>query len=318
MTSLPKTLHFQVSFRSFLWLSAYFVLAMVLIWQAFLPFFAERHYRDAYVFEAQKRLFFAVDEYERAVADAPWETQYIIDLSKAYADYGMQQQDREQKLLYLNKAVEQSQLAIDYDIKNPWFKNRLATIYLSLSDVEPVNRDLYIQKAKDLTFQAQENDAKNPLFKLNMAYFYNRYGDLNKAMVFYKKAIDLDEFMPEPRLNLIEIYRQQGNIPAFLEQLTLLEQKSPGYPNVNLIIASQFIELNHKTKDNAYLQKAAFYLEKHKHIDPVNVDALRNLVAIYYQLNQKQNAIKNFEHIAQYAPALMAQYRPLYQQTLNQ
>ena len=88
---LPKTLEFKLPATFQLWLGGYVVLAIVLIWQSCLPFFAERHYRDGYNFEVEGRLKYAIEEYEIAIQDAPWETQYMMDLAKVYGDFAAQQ-----------------------------------------------------------------------------------------------------------------------------------------------------------------------------------------------------------------------------------
>ncbi len=315
--ALPKKLRFQFSTRSFFVLSIYVFFAGLGIWQSFLPFFAERHYRDGYMFEVQQRLNYAIEEYELAVEDAPWETQYMIDLAKTYSDYAMKQSDIKQKQDYLKKSETLALKTISYDKKNPWFKNRLAAIYLLMAEVNPSLAQTYMQDAETYTRQAADADNKNPLFKINLAYFLHRIGKTDEAILFYKKAVQLDDRMAEARFNMADIYQKRGDLMGVLKEYETVVSKDPNFANINLALASVYVQLHQKSHDPTYLRKAALCLEREKIKTPSNKEVLKNLVAIYTQLQDWPHALAHYHYLEAHDPDLFHAYHPFYLQALS-
>ncbi len=276
-------------------LGGYLVLAIIGIWQAWLPFFAERHYRDGYNFDAEKRTKFAIEEYETAVSLAPWESQYQMELVKSYVDFSHTQPDKANKVIWLQKAIDMSERMIDLDNKNPWYKNRLATIYLELAEVLPEKTTIYAPLAEQLTRDAANSDTQNPLFQLNLAYFLHRKGNIEEAIRLYNRVLEIDDRIVEARYNLADIYRKQGNIQETLNQYLLAVKRVPQFPNLNLAIASTYIQINQNIQ-------AIPYLEAELKINPSQFEVLKNLAALYHQNKQWDDACRIYEQLMRYYP----------------
>lgn len=262
-----------------------FGLALVAFWQAWLPFFAERHYRDGYNFDVSKRYKFAIEEYQIAVDLAPWETQYQMELAKVYASAAEDEKNIPQKIEYLKKALEISERMVVLDDRNPWYKNRLATVYLQMAEAMPEKGVYYTDLAQKSTLDAALDDKQNPLFQLNIAYFLHRKGDLDESMVYYNKVIQMDPRIVEARYNMADIYRRRGNMDEVLNQYLLAVKNAPDFVNLHLAIASTYIQRHD-------LAKAVPYLENAIRLAPTNFEALKNLAAIYMDLKQWHEAAR--------------------------
>ena len=284
------------------------MLAIVGVWQAWLPFFAERHYRDGFNFDAAKRNKFAVEEYEIAVSQAPWETQYQMELARVYAACADEEKNKELKLGYLYKAEEMSQRMIGLDERNPWYKNRLATVYLQLAEAMPEKGTHYTELAEKYTRDAALDDINNPLFQLNIAYFLHRKGDLEESIKYYNRVLEMDPRIVEARYNLADIYRRRGNIDETLNQYLKAVEYSPNFVNLHIAIASTYIQKNE-------VGKALPYLENAIKLDPANFECLKNLGAIYLQTRDWNNAARVYGQMMEHYPD-QVDLHPFYIQAL--
>lgn len=305
----------KLTTKDWIVLGAFSCLVLVGVWQAALPYFAERHYRDAYNFEVYQRPKYAIEEYEAAVKLAPWETQYQMDLAKALSEFGMQQPSAAEKLDYLNRAEQISLHMIELDEKNPWYKNRIATIYLMMAEVNPEQGAVYTQKAEEYIRESAKNDKKNPLFLLNLAYFLHRTKRLDEAIMYYNKTLEIDDRLVEANFNLADIYRSQGNMQKTLEQYLQVYKMKPDFPNINTAIASTYMDMFSKTNNITILAKAIPFLEADLKQNSANLDILKNLASIYFQVQDWKNAAKTYEQILLFYPNLN-EFKPLYQTSL--
>jgi len=267
---------------------AYFCFFVLASWYFYLPYSAERHYRDGFNFDVMKRYRFAIEEYQMAVEEAPWETQYIMELSKAYAGLAEQLSDKNEKIEMLKKSEELAIRMIELDDKNPWYKNRLANTYLSLAEIDSANSTRYLTLSEKFTREAAQVDSKNPLFQLNLAYFLHRFGLFDEAMELYYKVLSMDPRMVEARYNLADIYRRKGNQQEVLNQYFKAAQAMPTFPNIYLAIAGCYVQMNKP-------DLAAFYLEKEVQNQPTNADVIKNLAALYFQHNKYADSARVYE-----------------------
>jgi tetratricopeptide (TPR) repeat protein len=304
--------------KSSSWFMVFFygVIALVLIWQAWLPYIAERHYRDAYNFEVFQRPKYALEEYEAAIEAAPWETQYQMDYAKALSEFGMQQADVSQKMSYLTKAESITLHIVDMDPKNPWYKNRLATIYLMLAEADPDKAGVYTQKAENYIRESAERDKNNPLFILNLAYFLHRTKRLDEATVLYNKTLTMDNRLVEANFNLADIYRSKGDLDNTLKQYLQAYKMKPDFPNLNTAISSVYLELFNRSKDPQFLAKTTPYLEADLKKNSANLEVLKNLGSIYFQLQDWKNAARIYGQLLLFYPNL-SEFKGFYQTAIS-
>ncbi len=252
------------------------VLMVVGIWQSVMPYLAERHYRDGFNFDAGGRYKYAVDEFEVAVRYAPWETQYIMSLGKAYESLAEQTPDIPQKLVYLRRAESLYFETIDLDEKNPWQRNRLAAVYTAIADILPNERTTYLSKAEQEVRLAASYDNQNPLFQLNLAYFLHRLSRFEDAKKYYLIVLSMDPGISEARYNLADIYRREGRFDLVLAQYRDVYARNPAFPNINLALAGTYAQLGRSAD-------AIVYMEAEIKARPDFVDGIKMLIGLQQQ-----------------------------------
>jgi len=250
------------------------ILGGIGIWQSILPYLAERHYRDGFNFDAATRYKYAVEELELAVEYAPWETQYIMALGKAYEGLAEKETDVPTKLGYLNKALQLYFRCIDLDLMNPWQYNRVGAIYLVMSDVIPTQRQEYIQKAETAIRKAAEFDHKNPLFQLNLAYFLHRISRFDDARKYYELVLSMDPNILEAKYNLADLERRNGRIDNTLKQYLEIYAINKDFPNINIAISGSYVQLGK-------VQDAIPYMEEEVKKRPDFVDGVKTLLSLH-------------------------------------
>ncbi|RAP33081.1 hypothetical protein DID75_03160 [Candidatus Marinamargulisbacteria bacterium SCGC AG-410-N11] len=286
----------KISIKHWILLSVLlFIINPILIYQAILPFKAERNFRDGYhEGMVRQRLNYAIDYLEKTKYYAPWETHYQVQLGKFYEDYANQQTSKNEKLYYLEKAITLYKEMIILDKYNPWFTNRLASTYLQLMELIPEKKDYYLTLSEKFIKKAAFQDNKNPLFLLNYATFLHRFDKKDQAIPYYEKVIQYDPRIAEAIYNLAEIYRERNNLTMALNYYKILYKNNPSFENIELIIASTLISLNKPTESIPYLEK---YNLIHTKLDP-----LKSLGAIYYQNSEWTKATHIYEKILKHFP----------------
>lgn len=293
------------------WISLSILALGILIgsWQSLLPLLAERHYRDGFNALAMKRNDIGVSELEKTVDNAPVETQYLMELSKAYETYALEKTTLEDKLYYLNKSKETAFTTEKLDVLNPWFKNRIASVYTTLAEQDPAHQLTYIKEAENYHKLAAETDAQNPLFQLNLGYFLNRLGKTNEAELYYKKSIAMDNGLAAAHFNLAEIYIQRKQYELALNEYQIIYKQNTSYGEVLFGMI------------NIYLLKqdypnALHYMEEAYKQYPDKLQLLQNLVALYQRFNQTEKAIPIYETLFKRFPKEMPVYQASYVQAL--
>lgn len=278
----------KISYLQWLVLGVAFILFVIGLVVFYFPFLAERHFREGFNLNAAGQNKFAIEELEQAIYYAPWETQYYVQLGKTYEDYASQLQVPSEQLTQLKKAEALYLHIIQLDPINPWFRNRLATIYLYYSSLIPKEQMKYISLAEESTKKASELDHKNPLFQLSMAYFYHRLNRLDQAQAYYEKVLSLDPDLFEASYNLADIYRRKGDTKKQFDLYEQIYQKAPDYQNVAFLLA-------YRDFQNNQAQKAIPVLEQILQKDPYKIEVLDLLSTIYHKQGQLDKAIPLYE-----------------------
>jgi tetratricopeptide (TPR) repeat protein len=145
--------------------------------------------------------------------------------------------------------------------------------------------DLYyrlgnIEKYNQIMKQVVNEDPDNPTLYYNLGVSAEQLGDLKGAREYYEKAIELDPKLENAYVNLATA--------TLAKEKELVEQmnKLGTSPADN----KKYQELNKKRKK--YYSEALPYLEKVVEINPKNLNALRTLMNIYYQLAEDEKAKK--------------------------
>ncbi|MCP4049495.1 MAG: tetratricopeptide repeat protein [bacterium] len=297
----------------FHWLILFIFLILNIIgfWQFFLPFKAERHFRNAYHYDAFQKYKFAVEEYVKAVKYAPWETHYYTSLGRTFEKVAKLVKNNDKyKLEVLTTASNLYRHIIDMDPVNPWFKNRLATIYFEMEKIvknEKLKKE-YHRLGAEMIDQAAENDNQNPLFQLNKAYYLHKTGKVDEAIKYYETVVHMDKRMLEARYNLAGLYREKKMLDKALDHYTSVYKQNPDFPSIKLAIASSYMLKND-------LRNAVIYLEENIKSEPRHFETIKNLSAIYFSLKQYRKSLESYKKLITYYPEKEQQFHQYYIQS---
>lgn len=269
----------------------------ILIWQAFLPYMAERYYRDGFNASSQKNFDLSTQLLTIACNYAPWETQYRVQLGKDYEDMAATKSDPIEKLKYLKAAEVEYDKIIKISPLNPWYLNRQANIYLQyqMLSSDPAVRKTYLDKAGELLKSASEIDNNNPLFHMSYGYYLHKLGRFDAALAEYNHVLDIDGRMTEARFNIADIYRGRGEITKSVAIYEYIASNDAAFGNIHDSLGRIYF-------NQGQFEKAAFEFEKALISNPSDVNLLRNLGATYHRLGKWDKAISIYRNALRLAP----------------
>jgi len=275
----------------------YFV-AIICAWQAFLPLKAEWHYREGFNYDAMGNPEMAVQRLQLAVKAQPLETQYEVNLGKAYEDLARKEQAIEGKIKYLKLAEKHYGNIINISPLNPWYQNRIGEIYRIYSETLPneVDRKKYYDLYEKKLMMAQALDKNNALFNMSLAYLYHRTGRFEKAKELYLKVLEIDFAFSEAYFNLADIYRREGDVAKTKEvyqKLTESMNRRIGGPNFN----NAYLNLGRIYFEEGNIPSAAAAYEKEFELQPNSDIVMRNLAAVYQQQGRWYDLIKIYHKL---------------------
>ncbi len=152
--------------------------------------------------------------------------------------------------------------------------------------------DLYYQlgdreKYRTLMEAMVENDPNNPTIYYNLGVTSYEIGNIEAAVKYYNKALELNPKLTEARLNIAAaILSGEAGIVEQMNSLGLSKADTKKYDE----LAAQ--------RKGLY-KEALPYLEKVMENDPENVEAIRTTMNIYYQLGEAEKAAVLQEKLAQ-------------------
>jgi len=273
-------------------IAVFIIFAVFMSYRSVILFKAERHYREGYFLLQRKLGRYAARELKQAVKYAPWETQYSLYLGKAYEEHANRETNTGKKVAILKKAIPVYEKIIVLNDHNPWYKNRLAYVYLNLGNLDAKNRKKYNELAYSYSKQAAADDRKNPLFQQSHAQLLHRLNLLDEAIPYYESVIEYDDRILDAPYNLADIYFKKGNVNGALEKYLYIYQKNPNFQNTNFAIAQMYI-LKRETA------LSIPYLEKELVKKPDNVKSRKLLGMAYYQSRRWKDAVDTFEPLPQ-------------------
>ncbi len=139
-----------------------------------------------------------------------------------------------------------------------------------------------IAKYKEIMEQIVANDPENPDLLYNLGVSASRLEDNDQAMEYYKKALELKPDYTSAQINIAALIL--SNEKAIVEEMNNLGTTSKDY--------KRYDEL--KLKRDGLYKSAIPYLEGALKSDSDNIEAVRTLMNIFYQLDDpKADAMKN-------------------------
>ncbi|CAM4208208.1 tetratricopeptide repeat protein [Gillisia limnaea] len=133
-------------------------------------------------------------------------------------------------------------------------------------------------KYKELMEGIIESDPNNPTLYYNLGVTSFEIGDIDTAISYYKKALELDPELADARLNIAAaILSREGSIVEEMNSLGMSKADTQKYD-----------ELSEK-RSQIYID-ALPYLEKVIENDSSNIEAMRTAMNIYYQIGEDAKA----------------------------
>ncbi|MBK5192263.1 MAG: tetratricopeptide repeat protein [Flavobacteriaceae bacterium] len=163
-------------------------------------------------------------------------------------------------------AMEAAKLANPDDIS---LLQSEADMYYKLGDKE---------KYKALMEAIVEKDPNNPTIYYNLGVTSYEIGNIEAAIKYYNKALELNPKLTEARLNIAAAIL--SGEAAIVEQMNSL--------GLSKADTQKYDELAEQRK--GLYRKALPYLEKVMENNPENVEAIRTTMNIYYQLGEAEKA----------------------------
>jgi len=191
-------------------LTVVWLLASFFTWRSFLPFMAELNYRNAYYHDSGNNYEEAVKYFRKAVQYFPWETYYRVQLGGTYEKLADKQQQPDDKMHYLKLAEEQYNKCLEITDRNPWYHNRLGSVYLKYSQMTPdkAEQAVWRKKHEEKILIAADLDKNNGIFQLQAGYLHFQKGEYQQAEEILMHIInDIDEQMVDPYLIMADLYR---------------------------------------------------------------------------------------------------------------
>ena len=181
-------------------------------------------------------------------------------------------------LIYISQgkdeeALKAMQAAKEENPNDPSLLQAEADMYYKLGNIE---------KYKEIMEQIVANDPNNPDLLYNLGVSASKLGDNEKAKEYYLKTLELKPDYGSAQLNLASIILSGEK--ELVDQMNALGTSSSDY--------KKYDELKAKRMD--IYREAVPYLEGSLNSNPDNVEAVRTLMNIFYQLDDpKADDMKN-------------------------
>ncbi len=134
--------------------------------------------------------------------------------------------------------------------------------------------------------------AENVTALNNLGVYYAEKGDLDKAVGYFKKVLEIDLSHETARKNLALLYFKQGRYEKAIEHFTLLTKFRPGNPMYHYDLAISIAE-NCRRNNICYLEKAIEEFERAEKLQPGYEKAAQNAEALRAVLEEMRNESLN-------------------------
>ncbi|SHI49368.1 tetratricopeptide repeat protein [Aquimarina spongiae] len=139
-----------------------------------------------------------------------------------------------------------------------------------------------LEKYKEIMEQIVANDPENPDLLYNLGVSASRLGDNDQALDYYKKTLELKPDYTAAQINVAALIL--GKEKAIVDEMNNLGTSSKDYKRYDVL----------KQKREDVYRSAVPYLEGALKSNPDNVEAVRTLMNIFYQLDDpKADEMKN-------------------------
>ena len=181
-------------------------------------------------------------------------------------------------LIYINQGKQEDAMAAMEDAK----RENPGDTALMQAEADMYYKMGNIAKYKEIMEEIVANDPENPDLLYNLGVSSSRLGDNEQAIGYYKKALELKPDYTSAQINIASIILEGQN--KIIEKQNSLGTSSADFKKYDQLQAEK----------EALYKEAIPFLEGAIKTKPDNVQAVRTLMEIYYQLDDpKADAMKS-------------------------
>ena len=232
------------------------------------------------------------------------------------------------------KTFSEYKKAISLNKREVRYWEELNRAYINNAISSPNNRENSIKEAMEgakTLLRLTANRSNTAYFTLGMAHFM--IGDLKKAEVYYKKAIQLNPFISDIHTNLGIVYLSQGKQDLAAKEFEEAVEIMPAYSMALDRLIKIWIAQDKMDKATEFLTRLAtfaqddgskvkaynllawiYYHKKNDYtsgikasqevlkLDPKEVNAYKNIALCYYRMGSFSQSRDSFQHVLELDP----------------
>jgi len=241
------------------------------------PAVLEARYILGNIFSKQEKYEEAIDEYSKALSIDPEYYDAIFGIALAYKKSGNTEEAIVgfQRLLgidpkdtkphfhlgdlyelqgKLDEAISHIKSAVDLDPEGPVFRNNLGALYLK--------KKMYAEAEKEIrTALSFERSVPIQNAHFNLAVLHEARGDIDQAVVEYKKEQETSPFNFQPDFNLGLLYVKAGELDKAINEFKSCIQKNEEYGAAYVFLAKAYMDTGRDLNEAAELAEKGISLE---------------------------------------------------------
>lgn len=160
-------------------------------------------------------------------------------------------------------------------------KDKLLTIYEKILKISPSNVPLRTKVAEIYAKEGLSSESSQQYFQL--AKLFSEKDEIEKAMEYYKKALEIEPLLKEAIIGMNDLYERTGKLDMAVEQMKEACSLFPDDTDIHLRGAQLCITTNN-------FEEAKNHLLRVTEADPMNVKARTLLGDLYIQEGDKEKA----------------------------
>lgn len=186
----------------------------------------------------------------------------------------------------VSNAIQAAENAVNVNQRDPANWGNLGAVYESVLPVVSGASS----SAESAYQEAGTLDPSDPVWDLDMGRVFMESGDYTDAQTFLTQAITLKDDYTDPRVLLVQLYLQEGNIPQAIEKVQELEEENPLDPGIAFELGYLYYYTNQFSQAAQQLQVATI-------LDPDYANAHYFLGLAYSQEGMQSQALTQFEKV---------------------
>ena len=190
------------------------------------PEYYEAIFGLALSYKKSKKLDEAIVGFQRLNEIDPRDTKPLLHLGDIYNELGE-----------LDEAVKHLKAAVEIDPEAPVFHNRLGAVYLKKEMLTEAERE--ISAALSI-----ERSIPLPNAHFNMALLYEERGQIELAILEYRKEQEIIPFNHKPDFNLGLIYSKMKNYETAITEFENCIEKNENFADAHIFLAKTYMDSN--------------------------------------------------------------------------